>query len=847
MLCDIEPQMQMSDRRWLWLADETDRWMQERGCHPSRCVVLVPYAQLIAPARRAWVQRTRNGASFLPRIETTQTWSLSLWAARGGHRFGMDDFTGQPGPDLLTAWRWLGEGGLASQRSQLGPRLLEAAQSLSRLAAAVEPAARLAWAKALSARLTEGLDLPELRLEATIAQMALAWVAASSFTSDVLFEEPPDLMLVIEGWQSDPLAQSLLRRLGERGRSLPLADPAEPRTQLAPPVLQACASFEEEAQRAAASVLAHLRNGREPVALIAQDRLLTRRISALLATRQIAVRDETGWTLSTTRAAAAVMAFLRAAGPAVSCDEMLTWLKHLPAGQAVSIDEAEAQLRRSRLRWWKEVRSAHPAAQSLRAQFEPVLDRLRRPRPLIRWLLELRNSLQELGLWQTLVDDAAGEAVVKALWLSDERDPPVFASAEMLSQDDFLEWVRGCLESAVFVPRHPDQVQVLVIPIGQLIGRGPAAVVLPGADELNLPARPKLPGPWSERQRKLLGLAGRQEAALETRRICEHLLNHPGVDILWRTAHDGQALMPALFVQELRLKAGGAQGSDPRGERCLQAQPVPLAQAQGQSLPVRRLSASAYEDLRACPYRFFALRQLGLSQAEELDGAVDARDLGRWVHEALRYFHEALAERADPVDRAGRGALLDRAAQQAMDRAGIDPIAFLPHRAAWPLLRHAYLQWLEQHEQAGYRFELAESWHEKPLGPCLLVGKIDRIDRDAQGQILLIDYKTERKEKVRARTRMSTEDTQLAFYAALREEDLLHAMYLALSDRGETDSEPQPQIQALRDLLLEGVRHDLERLHAGEPLLALGQGASCTHCQARGLCRRDFLGEAAPS
>ena len=30
-----------------------------------------------------------------------------------------------------------------------------------------------------------------------------------------------------------------------------------------------------------------------------------------------------------------------------------------------------------------------------------------------------------------------------------------------------------------------------------------------------------------------------------------------------------------------------------------------------------------------------------------------------------------------------------------------------------------------------------------------------------------------------------------------------------------------------------------ERLRAGEPLQALGQGALCDHCEARGLCRRD--------
>ena len=49
------------------------------------------------------------------------------------------------------------------------------------------------------------------------------------------------------------------------------------------------------------------------MALVAQDRVLTRRVRAMLANQGVAVRDETGWKLSTTRAAAGLMSLLRAA------------------------------------------------------------------------------------------------------------------------------------------------------------------------------------------------------------------------------------------------------------------------------------------------------------------------------------------------------------------------------------------------------------------------------------------------------------------------------------------------------------------------------------------------------
>ena len=85
-------------------------------------------------------------------------------------------------------------------------------------------------------------------------------------------------------------------------RSVPRRRPHGARHRVA-----VCADFEDEAQRAAAQVLADLRRGRAPVALIAQDRVLVRRVRALLARQRVALHDETGWKLSTTRAAAHVM------------------------------------------------------------------------------------------------------------------------------------------------------------------------------------------------------------------------------------------------------------------------------------------------------------------------------------------------------------------------------------------------------------------------------------------------------------------------------------------------------------------------------------------------------------
>jgi ATP-dependent helicase/nuclease subunit B len=156
-------------------------------------------------------------------------------------------------------------------------------------------------------------------------------------------------------------------------------------------------------------------------------------------------------------------------------------------------------------------------------------------------------------------------------------------------------------------------------------------------------------------------------------------------------------------------------------------------------------------------------------------------------------------------------------------------------------MRQGYLQWLAEHEASGHRFVQAEQWLERDLGAVKLVGKIDRMDRDAQGQALLIDYKSESVEKTRERIKCADEDTQLAFYAALVGEEPVAAAYLNVGERGLTKVYAQDEVLHWRDRIVSAVHDEMSRLHGGEPLRALGQGRSCEHCKARGLCRRDFV------
>ncbi len=828
------------------LVDRLASLMAQRGAHAARTVVLVPYAQLMPLARRAWARHAPDG--FTPRFETTMN-----WAARGGFAPGPQDLGFDRGLDLLTARGWLERAGLGRQAQALALQLVDAAWQLAGVAAAVPPVARGEWAARARAVIGLGLDDPVMALEAAVVRIAIEWAAASAYATDALFEprtlDAIELLVVLQGLQPEPVAQAIAAALGERAVCWPLDDPA-PAGQVA---LHACADPSHEAERAAACVMRHLEAGRTPVALAAVDRVLTRRIRAMLAARGVGLADETGWKLSTTRAAAQVMGLLHACAWDAASDEVMDWLKNTPAVPAGDLLSLERRVRRAGLRAWASVRPerllSHPgeapgAWAGLIGQADAWRERLRPVRTLSQWQEAVRELLQSGGQWEALEADAAGAQLIAALGL-DLAGQALWSqlpqSARRLSLAEFTAWANEALESESFVPDPSGPAQVVILPFNQLLGRRFAALVVPGCDEVRLAPSPEPPGPWTAAQREVLGLPSRDQLEQALRAGWRHALQTPQVDALWRlTDEAGEPVLASPLVQQLEFMQGATRAADARELRELAYQPVPRPQAQAAALPVASLSASAYDDLRSCPYRFFALRQLGLQEASEIDQDLDKRDFGNWVHEVLRRFHEAL--RDDPQAQAlPRPDLMDRVAQEVTRDLALPPEEFLPFQAAWPQVREGYLGELARFEVAhGARFQAAEADREVALGPVRLFGRIDRIDRLPDGQRMVMDYKTGSLTGIQARVKLPFEDTQLAFYAALLEDDTVRAAYVSVGERGETKFIEQPQVLAARDALVEGVLDDLRRIGEGERLQALGEGQACTYCAARGLCRKDF-------
>ena len=118
-------------------------------------------------------------------------------------------------------------------------------------------------------------------------------------------------------------------------------------------------------------------------------------------------------------------------------------------------------------------------------------------------------------------------------------------------------------------------------------------------------------------------------------------------------------------------------------------------------------------------------------------------------------------------------------------------------------------------------------------------GRIDRVDRRADGAVALFDYKTQNAKAIRDRL---PDDVQLPAYALLYGADCAQAAYVALDDEtvvavaaGGEELMADAQAQGRR------LQNAFNAIHGGARLPANGVDGVCTWCEMSGLCRRDYV------
>lgn len=819
---------------WDAVARAASGWCAAHGLAVRDVVLLLPFAALLPPARAAFARR----GGWPPRIETVQTLAEAL-APPSSDGPGSD-----PAADRLAASALLGQQGFGVEwraRDPAGFRL--AAETLAATVgtlvtacAATAPAGREAFWQ--TARRAAALRDGPGAIEQALLRLAVEWAASAPLAqAPGLFGHRPAAWIVVQAGGPDRAAEALLQAGNGPGlRIVTDSDPQDPFGAAAGrPALVVCEHFEAEAQAAAAEVLRALHAGRTPVALVALDRELVRRIRALLERQGVALLDETGWRLSTTRAAARVMAWLRAADPAATADDRLAWLKDWPPARARPGD-----LRRLEARWRREGAAGDPLWAAGQEALAPLADL----GDLADGTQRLALALRRAGEWDALAADAAGAAALQALRL--DGGPPGWldlAQATALDRAGYAAWADAELEAASVTLQAADA-DVVLTPLSRALARPFGAVVVPGADAVHLGRVAPVPGLIGDVLAEALGLETVTRQRERERLAVAQLLRVPELVLLRRRLEGDEPLAASPLLQWLEA-ARARRGQPPLERRApalvmqdLVARPVarPLPTA-ADALPAS-LSASQVEQLRRCPYQFFARTVLRLSEPDELERELEKRDYGSWLHAVLHRFHR---------DGGGDAAALHAAAEAELQALGHEPAAMLPYRASFEAFAPAYLGWWARRQAAGWRWLDGESeLRVQPgaLAPTGLHGRLDRLDEQG-ARWFVLDYKTGGPDKLKRSVKEPLEDTQLAFYAALldgRAPGDVQAAYLTLDEPEAPQLIVHPEVQASAAALLHGLGGELQRLRAGAALPALGEGAACEFCAVRGLCRRDQWG-----
>lgn len=954
------------DARQAWRdwARDTAEWFQSVGASPREAIVTLPMGAVLSLARQGWAEAV---GGWLPQIDTIAGLAAALsWdrvtpalpdaaLAQFGAGLTLDALV-----DRMQAARSLGQQTWARQwaaRDRRGhehalAQVVDAAQTWARALQAVAPEQRgeqvEAWRLQMQAHVGQvGAAGPGGR-ERLLLSWALEWAAATADAGlgmDAVYGlRPSAWVCVTAGVEVTPGSEVALMlsagRWASRG-GVPLrwvaaqghADEAVVRGEGSGPAgwtgrVTPCRDALDEARQAAAQVILAVNERRReqgarrdaespPVALLALDRSVIRHARALLDEAGLRLADETGWRLSTTRAASVCSRLVSAANPRASTDELLDWLKSgwiRMESPGESLFETDATVATGALEVWcrrhgllsawglitdlpvaaDEASGGPPTSRHQRLPDEgrvlwlwarralaPLQDLWGGARPtLLQWLLALREALHRSGAAEALQAAPAGALAWSTLKL-DAVDADACAPASphtehlaawgplyratRLDGAGFLRWLGEALEAVTYRPEADGaQPDVVITTLARAVLRPFHTVVMPGADERQLGALGSPSGWLGARLREDMGLVTPAQARQAQWEAFQLVMTRSRVHALHREAQGSEPLEASAWLSRWADAAGVPLSvhGDVRPVRVLSAQPtrMPAPSLAGAPLVLpEQVSATQCDVLRQCPYRFFATVLLKLQSHDELEEGVARSDHGSWLHEALRRFHERREREATRRDtEADVMAWLDAAQQAASDLGllGAGQRAFFqPYLAALPDLARAYVAWLQGHEAEGWSLRACEvsRAHEMDLGEGLklkLVGQLDRVDvmhRDAEETAFVIDYKTGNAALLKQRAASGSEDTQLAFYAALSPgHDGVQAAYVHLDAR-KVQTLAHPEVLESAAVLLEGLARDWRRLAQGAPMPALGEGSACAHCTVRGLCRRDHwaLGEEA--
>ncbi|HLP97698.1 MAG TPA: PD-(D/E)XK nuclease family protein [Sideroxyarcus sp.] len=817
--------------------------------------VLLPNMHAAQPLAQALLRAAQRPTLLLPQMVTLNAWAQSIPLAAptvtDSQRSALlyQHLRKQQWFDNADLWGMTQE--LLKLFDELTHSLRELPADADGFIAAVEHAyqARQNVALQLEARLVfelwhamqQGAELDQARAY----QQRLAQLAVQA-------DQP---LYVLRASEWDAVEQRFLDEYEQRA-VVKVFDLREMAAESSVPLFFAATSLEQEARAAAMQVRLWLQAGKQDIAIVAQDRVVARRMRALLERAEVLVADETGWTFATMSVSTVLDRWLTALQSDFYHHDLLDLLK-----SPFIFAEMAAGERKSAVYQLEQLLRQHSVVEGLEnfialAEHEVALHqplaRLRqaaalleqsRKKTLAEWLAALRDSLEVLSIDAGLQQDEAGRQLLQAL---DNRRQELQGDEGRYRFAEWRRWLAQQLDTETFRDSSIDS-PVRFTHLAATRWRAFDAVLLLGCDADHLPGAAD-GGRWfNDAVRAALNLPTRAFHAQRQRNDLMALLAlNDTVLVTWQRDKNGEAQLLSPFLQMLRDEYEQVHGDD-LSERelhaCLAAeeahrielprsvQPAPGVAAE--AVPAS-ISISGYNSLVACPYQFYARHILRLNELDEVQEAIEKRDYGDHVHMILQRFHEAYPQ-VSGHDMAAMEAVLRRISEEVFADLLAQDFAARGWLARWYRSLPAYLEWQLENEAQGWRYAAAESKFDWQLEGIRLRGRIDRLDVRAEEKLVL-DYKTQSDTVLRNKLKEPGEDVQLACYAYAHE--AADAAFVSIDNGKVKRVEPKHDVPLLAQLNTERLEQVMAALRGGAGLPANGIDAVCAYCEVRGVCRK---------
>ncbi|MEQ1494443.1 MAG: double-strand break repair protein AddB [Novosphingobium sp.] len=514
----------------------------------------------------------------------------------------------------------------------------------------------------------------------------------------------------------------------------------------------------EEAQAIALLIRQALQLPEKRVALVTPDRGLATRVVAHLQRWDVQADDTAGQPLPQTASGRVILLLAEVAASAASPVPLLALLTHPYVGAGDGrpswLDNARAldlELRGPRpapgfgpihaaiaalakrgrgdgiAAWWE-------GAEAILA---PLLD-LPEDLPLAEALDRLA-AVGEALCGERLWGEADGRAL--SAWIEELREAAAPVGTR-LSSEDLPRVLRDAMERVSVRPSWGGHPRVAIY--GLLEARMSRAdlVICAGLTEGSWPASPSPEPLLPPAVLRALGVPGGEFRIGLAAHDLAGALGAPEVVLSWALRDESGPVIPSRFVLRVQAMLGDLAKAHREVEALTLARSIdhmpqlpPYPQPQPCPSAVQRdvaLAVTAIDRLRGDPYQFYAGSILRLRRLDPLDAEPSAAWQGTVVHNVMERWHKA----------GGRAGELLAIAQEELAAMQAHPVT---RSLWWPRLAKG-LEWIDAQIAAdtgqGRVVLNSEIKGNFVLAGVTIKGRADRIDRAADGSLVVVDYKT---------------------------------------------------------------------------------------------------------